>query len=73
MSSALACCFDPVVAAGAISGNAHVIEIGWQPAGGGVTIVAGIATGNMRRMFSRSGDTVVTGSASTKDLGMIDR
>jgi hypothetical protein len=73
VSRAFAGCLNAIVAADAVSGNTHVIEICRQPAGGGVTVVAGVTAGDMRRMFSRGGDSVVTRSAGTKDLGMIDR
>ena len=60
MGRALAGGVCAVMAIGTITGNVHVIEIGRQPGGGAVTIVAGVATGDVRRILARSGDTVMT-------------
>lgn len=49
-----------------------MIKIRRQPTGRGVTIIAGITTRDMRWVFSGSGNTVVTGSAGTENLGMVD-
>jgi len=57
----LADCVGPVVAAEAIAGDIDVIEIGRNPAICGVAIVAGVAAGDMRRVFARGYRAVVTG------------
>lgn len=37
-----------------------------------MAIVAGIAAGNMRRMLANGSDTVMAGTATANDLGVID-
>ena len=50
-----------IVAAHTIAGDIDVIEIGRNPAICGVAIVAGVAAGDMRRVFARGYRAVVTG------------
>ena len=64
-------CFDTVVAAGAVAGDTAVIKGCWQPAGRRVTVVAGIAAGNVRRVFARGRDAVLTGDAGADDMRVI--
>lgn len=52
MRVALANSLYAVVTTDAISGNADVVEIGGQPTGGRMTIVAGIAARNVRRVLA---------------------
>jgi len=69
---ALARGFGAVVAAEAVACNIDVIEIGRQPRDGCVAVVAIVATGDMRRVFSRCRDAVMTGTASTGYLCVVD-
>lgn len=55
----LACRICSVVTADTIAGDIHVVEIGWQPANGAVTVVAVIATGDVRRMFASSSEAIM--------------
>ena len=64
--------FNAVVATGAIPGNTHVIEVRRAPGDARVTIVTGIAAGDMRWMFASCDDAVVTRIARTDDLCVID-
>ena len=61
-----------VVAADTVTGNVDVIEVCRQPAGCGVTVVAGVATGNVGGVLAGRRDAIVTGSAGTGHLGVVD-
>lgn len=60
------------MATDAIAGDVQVIEIGRPPGYRGVTVIAGIAAGDVRRMFADGCDAVVAGTAITDDLCVID-
>jgi hypothetical protein len=64
---------NPVMATDTVSSDVDMVKVGWNPAGRRVTIVAGIAAGDMRRMFTSRDNAVVAGSAGTHYLGMVDR
>jgi len=72
MCRVLAGCLGAVVAADTVTGNVDVIEICRQPAGCGVTVVAGVATGNVGGVLAGRRDAIVTGSAGTGHLGVVD-
>lgn len=61
-----------VMAAYAVAGDIDVVEIRRQPADGAVTIVAGIAAGNVCRVLANCDDAVVTGTTGADHLGVID-
>ena len=65
--------FRPIVATGAIAGDADMIEVRRQPASGRVAIVAGIAARNVSRVFACCCVAVMTGSARAEYLCMVDR
>lgn len=69
----LAGCIRAVVAARAITSDVNVIEIGWNPACSGMTVVAVVAADNMIRVFTACNCPVVTGATTTNDLTVIDR
>jgi hypothetical protein len=52
-----------IVTAGAIARDVHMIEIRWQPADGGMTIITIIAAVDVRRIFARRGYAVMTDAA----------
>ena len=60
------------MAADAVAGDVDVIEVRRQPANGAVTIVASVATGNMRQVFANGDDAIMAGAASPDNLGVID-
>jgi len=60
MRGILAGGFGTVVAAEAVARNVHVVEIRRQPANGRMTVVAIVATGDVRRMFAGRCEAVVT-------------
>ena len=68
----LACCFGSVVATEAVARNIHVIECRGPPGNRCMTIIAGIVTGDVCRMFSGRCDAVMTGAAGANYLGMVD-
>jgi len=72
MRRVLADCVCTVVTAGTVAGDIHMIEIRRKPANRAVTIVTGIATGDMCRVFSGGGDSVVAGAATAEHLGVIN-
>ncbi len=67
-----ACRISPVVAAGAIAGNAYMVKVSWQPAGRRMTVIAAIAAGYVGRMFSRRGETIMTRATRTQYLSVIN-
>ncbi len=65
--------FRSVVAAGAITSNAYMVKVGWQPAGRRMAVVAGVATAYVGRMFSRRSETVMTRATRAQYLSVINR
>ena len=61
-----------VVAARAIARNIQVIECRWSPGDRRVAVIAGIAAGEVCRVLARSNYAIVTGTAGSDDLGMVD-
>ena len=61
-----------IVAAYTVAGDAHVVEVRRQPGDGAVAIVAGITARDVSRVFPRRGDAIMTGSAASQYLGVID-
>ena len=57
----------------AIAGDGRVIEERWQPACRGVTVVAGIATGNVCRVLADGNNAVMAGTATPEHLRVINR
>ena len=62
-----------IVTTGAIAGDIGVIECRRNPAGGRMTIIAGIAACQVRRVLADRNSIVVAGLAGTNDLGVIHR
>jgi len=60
-----------VVAAEAVSGDVHVIEIRRYPRDGGVTVIAIIAARYVRRMLAGCSRSVVAGTACANDLCVV--
>ena len=52
--------------------DVDVIEVRRYPAHGAVTIVAGVATGNVCQVFANGDDAIMAGAASPNDLAVID-
>lgn len=65
--------FDPVMTVDAVANYVHVIEVRGQPAGGGMAVVAGIATRNVVGGLSGSSKAIVAGAACAGHLCMVDR
>lgn len=61
-----------VMTTDAVSGDVCVIVICRQPCNRRMAVIAIVAAGDMRRMLACRGVTVVTGAATTKNLGMVD-
>jgi len=61
-----------VVAAKTVTGDVHVIEIRGQPTDCAVTVIAGVAAGNVRRVLAGGDDAVVTGTTTSDHLRVID-
>ena len=68
----LADCLSAVMAVDTIGGYQAVIECRRQPTSGSMTIIAGVATCDMCRLFADRNDAVVARSASANDLRVID-
>ena len=66
-----ASCVRAVMAAGAISGNARMIEVGGRPGDRSMTIIAVVATRQMSRVFSGCSDAIVTRAATAEYLRMV--
>lgn len=64
--------FCAVMAAYAVASDIDVVEIRRQPADGAVTIIAGIATGNVCRVLANCDDAVVTATTGADNLAVID-
>ena len=67
----LASSIGTVVAAGAITCDVHVVEIGRQPADCGVTIVAVVATVYVGWMLAGRDYAVMTCTTGSPHLGMV--
>jgi len=61
-----------VMAADAVTNNIQVIEGCRSPSNGGVTVVAGVATGDVRRVFADRNNAVVTRAARANHLRMVN-
>ena len=72
MCQVLARRIHTIVAVDAIPGDVQMIEIGWQPSGRGMAIVAGIAACQMIQVFAGRGNAIMTGTALTDNLHVID-
>jgi len=72
MAHGLADGVDVIVATDAVSGNVVVIEIGRQPGGRRMTVLAGIAAGYVPRRFAGNDCVVVAARTGTCHLQMID-
>ena len=72
MCGALAGSFRPIVATGAIAGDADMIEVRRQPASGRVAVVAGIAGRNVSRVFACCCEAVMAGTAVAQYLRMVN-
>jgi hypothetical protein len=72
MCQVLASRVHAIVAVDTISGDVQVIEIRWQPSGGGMAVVTGISAVQMVEVFSTRGDAIVAGAAGADDLHVID-
>lgn len=68
----LACSVGTVMAAEAIARDVDVIEIRRQPGDRGMTIIAIVATRNVRRVLARGCDAIVAGTAGAGNLRMVD-
>ena len=66
-------CFHPVMAVDAIADNVHVIEVRGDPSGRCMTVVASIATCNVVRVLPCRRESIMTRSAGTGYLRMVDR
>ena len=72
MRGALADSFHAIMAADAVTGDIHMIEVSRYPAGRRVTVIAIIATRNMGRVFAGCCDAVMARAAGTKHLSVVD-
>lgn len=72
MCRILAGCISAVVAIHAVASDIHVIEVRRQPADRAMTVIAVIATGNMRRVFAGRSHAIVTGTATAEYLRMVN-
>lgn len=61
-----------IVAAEAVTADVDMIKVGGNPANRAVTVIAGIATGNVRRIFSVGNPAVMTRHAIANNLCVID-
>ena len=61
-----------VVAVDAVAGDVDVIKIRWQPACCGVAVIAGIAAGDMIRVLTWCREAVVTRTANSYHLRVVD-
>lgn len=72
MSRVLAGSIGAVVTANTVSSDVDMIKICGQPASGAVAVVTSVAAGNVCQVFACRDDTVMAGSTSADDLGVID-
>ena len=63
---------EAVVAACAIARNIQVVERRRSPGDRGVAVVAGIAAGEVCRVFAGCNYAIMTGATGADDLGMVD-
>jgi hypothetical protein len=68
----LTCRFCTVVTTDTVTGDIQVIEVRRQPADRAVTVIAGVAAGNMCWLFADGSDTIVAGAAGSDYLRVID-
>ena len=61
-----------VVAANAVTGDAHMVEVRRPPANRRVTIVTGIAAVYVRRMFASRNEAVMTGATGAHHLCVVN-
>jgi hypothetical protein len=61
-----------VVAACTITSNVHVIEVRWQPAYSGVTVVTVVAAVYVVRMLASRDQAIMAGATSTHYLRVVD-
>ena len=61
-----------IVTVDATTGDVQVIEIRWQPAGSGMAVITRIAARYVVEVFARCGESIVTGTAVSDDLQVID-
>ena len=61
-----------VMTACAVASDVHVVEVGRQPSGRRMTVVAVVAAVDVSRMFAGRRHAIVTGATGTDDLGVID-
>ena len=71
MQRVLARCISAVMAAEAIVDNIRVFERGRYPACGCVTVIAGVATTDMRRILTFGDRAVMAGVTGADNLGVI--
>jgi len=71
MCWAFADCIDTVVTAYAVARDVNVVEVGRYPAVGCMTVITGVATGDVRRVLACSDRSVVAGRAGANHLGMV--
>jgi hypothetical protein len=64
---------DTVVATDAISGDADMVEIRGQPAGGRVAVVAIIAARDVVLIFAGCRHAIMAGAAGAQHLRMVNR
>ncbi len=72
MRQVLAGSIHAVVAACAIARNIQVVKCRRSPGDRRVAVVAGIAAGEVRRVFAGCNYAIVTGATGADDLGMVD-
>lgn len=72
MRGRLARCIGTIMAAGAIAGDVHMVEIGRQPGDRRVTVVAVVAARNVRRVFAGCGNAIMTGPAGSEYLSVVN-
>jgi len=68
-----ACCRGSIVTTTAVVEDVRVIEIGWQPGGACVTVVAVGAARDVRGVFTRCRNAVMAGAAFAQHLRVIHR
>ena len=61
-----------IVAAHAIASDIDVVEGGRQPRNRRMAVVAGVAAGDVGRVFAGRGDAIMAGATSAQYLGVID-
>lgn len=72
MRRALADGINAVVAAGTIVDDANVIEGRWSPGDRCMAVIAGIAAGDMCRLFAGRDDAIMAAIARADDLHVVD-